>query len=51
MGMPATNKQMRISYIDWRKVENGKCTENWVQMDMPAMMAQLGLQPMAAPAS
>ena len=45
MGAPATGKQVRVDYIDWWKVENGKCAENWVQMDMPALMAQLGLQP------
>ena len=50
MGIPATNKTVQVSYIDWWTVENGKCTENWVQMDMPAMMAQLGVQPGAATA-
>ena len=50
MGMPATNKQVRFDYIDWWKFENGKAIENWVQLDMPAMMAQLGVQPGGAQA-
>jgi steroid delta-isomerase-like uncharacterized protein len=50
MGMPATNKQIKIDYIDWWQFENGKCTKNWVQMDMPAMMTQLGVMPGTAAA-
>ncbi|NEU09318.1 ester cyclase [Flavihumibacter sp. R14] len=42
MGMPATGKQVRIDYIDWWRFEDGKAIENWVQMDTPGMMAQLG---------
>lgn len=44
MGMPASNKQVRIDYIDWWKFEDGKAVENWVQMDTPGLMAQLGVQ-------
>ena len=42
MGMPATNKQVRFDYMDWWQFEDGQAVENWVQMDMPAMMSQLG---------
>lgn len=42
MGIPATNKEVRIDYIDWWKFENGKAIENWVQMDIPGLMTQLG---------
>jgi steroid delta-isomerase-like uncharacterized protein len=42
MGMPATNKQVRIDYIDWWRFEDDKAVENWVQMDTPGIMAQLG---------
>jgi steroid delta-isomerase-like uncharacterized protein len=42
MGMPATNKQVHFDYMDWWQFEDGQAIENWVQMDMPAMMAQLG---------
>lgn len=48
MGMPATNKQVRIEYIDLWKIENGKAVENWVQMDMMGMMQQLGMMPQPA---
>ena len=50
MGIPATGKEVTVGYIDWWKFENGKAVENWVQMDIPGMMAQLGLQPGAATA-
>ena len=43
MGIPANNKEIRIDYIDWWKFEDGKAVENWVQLDMPGMMSQLGL--------
>ena len=45
MGIPATGKQVRVDYIDFWTIENGKCVENWVQMDMPALLAQLGVKP------
>jgi len=45
MGMPSTGKKVRVDYIDFWKAQNGKLVENWVQMDMQAMMQQLGLAP------
>jgi steroid delta-isomerase-like uncharacterized protein len=45
MGVPATGKSIRVSYIDIWAVENGKLKENWVQMDMLGMMQQLGVIP------
>lgn len=48
MGMPATGKQIRIEFIDVWKIQNGKCIENWVQMDMPGLMQQLGMMPATA---
>jgi steroid delta-isomerase-like uncharacterized protein len=42
MGIPASNKEVRIDYIDWWRFEDGKAVENWVQMDTPGLMAQLG---------
>ncbi len=42
MGMPATGKKIKVKYIDMWRFENGKGVENWVQMDMPALMQQLG---------
>jgi steroid delta-isomerase-like uncharacterized protein len=44
-GIPATGKQVKVSYIDLWRVENGKAVENWVQMDMIGLMQQLGVIP------
>jgi steroid delta-isomerase-like uncharacterized protein len=48
MGIPATGKKLRFDYVDFWKVQNGKCTENWVQMDMSSVMVQLGVMPAAS---
>ena len=45
MGMPATGKQVKVSYIDFWKIKDGKCVENWVQMDIAGLMQQLGAIP------
>jgi steroid delta-isomerase-like uncharacterized protein len=42
MNMPATGKHVKVSYMDFWKIENGKCVENWVQMDIAGLMQQLG---------
>lgn len=42
MGINATGKTVRIDYIDFWKLHNGKCIENWVQMDMTGLMKQIG---------
>jgi predicted ester cyclase len=43
MGIDATGKKVNVRYIDFWKVENGKCVENWVQMDFLSLMQQLGV--------
>lgn len=45
MGMPPTGKPVTVQYSDFWKLSNGKCNENWVQMDMVGMMQQLGMMP------
>ena len=45
MGIPATNKSVKVSYIDLWHAENGKFVENWVQLDMLGLMQQLGVVP------
>jgi steroid delta-isomerase-like uncharacterized protein len=45
MGIPATGREVTLPYIDVWRLENGKAVENWVSMDMMAMMKQLGLMP------
>lgn len=42
MGINATGKKVRVDYVDFWKLNNGKCIENWVQMDMAGVMQQLG---------
>ena len=44
-GIPATGKQVKVSYIDLWRLENGKAVDNWVQMDMIGLMQQLGVMP------
>ena len=48
MGMPPTNRKVRVDYADFWKIENDQCIENWVQMDIASVMQQLG--GMSAPA-
>jgi predicted ester cyclase len=45
MGVAATGKRVEIRYMDFWKVENGKITDNWVMVDFPHVMQQLGLDP------
>jgi predicted ester cyclase len=51
MGIPPTNKPVKVSYIDLWRVENGQFVENWVQMDMLGLMQQLGVVPAPEQAS
>lgn len=48
MGMPSTGKKVKVEYADFWKIENGKCTENWVSMDIAGMMQQMGMAPATA---
>ena len=41
MGISATGRKVKAGFIDFWKLSNGKCIENWVQMDMPGVMQQL----------
>ena len=42
MGIPATGKRVQIKYMDFWKVENGKISDNWVMVDFPYILKQLG---------
>jgi steroid delta-isomerase-like uncharacterized protein len=42
MGVPATGRKVRVEYMDFWKLNDGKCTENWVQMDLHGIMQQIG---------
>jgi predicted ester cyclase len=42
MGIPATGKRVEIRYMDFWKVVDGKIVDNWVMVDFPHVLAQLG---------
>jgi len=42
MGIAPTGKRVEIRYMDFWKVVDGKIENNWVMVDFPHVMAQLG---------
>lgn len=42
MGIQPTGKRIEIRYMDFWKVEDGKISDNWVMVDFPHVLAQLG---------
>lgn len=45
MGILPTGKRVEIRYMDFWKVKEGKIVENWVMVDFPHVMRQLGVDP------
>ena len=45
MGIPPTGKRVEIRYMDFWRVRNGKIVDNWVMVDFPNVMRQLGRDP------
>lgn len=43
MGGSPTGKRIEIRYMDFWKVEDGRITDNWVMVDFPHVLAQLGV--------
>ena len=43
MGIAPTGKRVEIRYMDFWKVADGKIEDNWVMVDFPHVMAQLGV--------
>ncbi|MEN0041281.1 MAG: ester cyclase [Pseudomonadota bacterium] len=43
MGLKPTGKKVVIRYMDFWKVQNGKITDNWVMVDFPGVLRQLGV--------
>ena len=43
MGIPATGKRVEIRYMDFWKVVDGKIEDNWVMVDFPYVLRQLGV--------
>ena len=42
MGIAPTGKRVQIRYMDFWKVEDGRIVDNWVMVDFPHVLAQLG---------
>ncbi|MEM8823355.1 MAG: ester cyclase [Pseudomonadota bacterium] len=42
MGIEPTGKRVEIRYMDFWKVVDGKIVDNWVMVDFPYVLAQLG---------
>ena len=45
MGIAATGKRVEIRYMDFWKVSDGRIVDNWVMVDFPHVMRQLGVDP------
>ncbi len=45
MGIEPTGKRIEIRYMDFWKVVDGKIVDNWVMVDFPSVMQQLGADP------
>lgn len=45
MGIAPTGKKVEIRYMDFWKVVDGKIVDNWVMVDFPHVMQQLGVDP------
>ena len=45
MGIEPTGKRVEIRYMDFWKVVDGKIVDNWVMVDFPYVMQQLGVDP------
>ncbi|MEM7095409.1 MAG: ester cyclase [Actinomycetota bacterium] len=43
MGVEPTGKRVEIRYMDFWKVVDGKIVDNWVSVDFPHVLAQLGV--------
>jgi steroid delta-isomerase-like uncharacterized protein len=43
LGLPATNKPMRMRFSDFWLVRNGRLSENWVMIDEISVLQQLGV--------
>ncbi len=43
MGVEPTGLRVEIRYMDFWRVEDGRIAENWVSVDFPHVLAQLGV--------
>jgi steroid delta-isomerase-like uncharacterized protein len=42
VGIPATNKRIKITGMDFYHLEDGKIVEEWIELDALGMMRQMG---------
>ncbi|MEZ5776990.1 MAG: ester cyclase [Paracoccaceae bacterium] len=42
MGIAPTGKRVKIPYMDFWKIEDGRIRDNWVSVDFASVLAQLG---------
>lgn len=43
MGVSATNKRVKIPYMDFWEIKDGRIADNWVSVDYALVMSQLGV--------
>ena len=43
MGVPATGRRVNVQVMDTARVRNGRFSEHWGLVDLPALMDQLGV--------
>ncbi len=43
MGIAATGKRIKIAYMDFWEVSDGRIKDNWVSVDYASVLAQLGV--------
>jgi predicted ester cyclase len=43
LGVPASNQQITMRVMDWWRVADGTLSENWVFIDLPHLMLQMGV--------
>jgi hypothetical protein len=43
MGIAPTNKRVKIHYTDFWEVKDGLIVDNWVTVDFPGILSQLGV--------
>ena len=49
LGIAATGRAITMRVMDFWRADNGKLTENWVMIDIPDLLNQLGIDVFAAP--
>lgn len=51
LGLPATNRPITMRVMDFWRAEQGMLVENWVMIDIPELLQQLGIDLFAAASS